>query len=340
LRTGRGLGAVALLLIAVMPVHAYAEVQKPPPTPVAIEVSARPIEWFLPRYHSKIRFGALEFRSGLVLTSPYADFGGLSALHLDASGEHFVSLSDRGHWFTGRIVYSGKTMTGLADVEAAPMLGSDGRPLAAKGWYDTESLAVDGSAYYVGIERTQRIVRFDFSQGGVTSRGEEIVVPPAVRKLPSNKGLESLVMVPKGLPLQGTLIAISERGLDASGNILGFLIGGLTPGQFTVRRRDDFDISDAALLPSGDLLLLERKFSWISGVGIRIRRIPLATLQPDAVIDGPDIFSADLSNDVDNMEGLAVHRTADGDVVLTLISDDNFSVLQRTLLLQFTLIQP
>ena len=57
-------------------------------------------------------------------------------------------------------------------------------------------------------------------------------MPPAVRKLPCNKGLEALVMVPKGLPLAGTLIAISERGLDADGNIIGFLIGGKTPGQF------------------------------------------------------------------------------------------------------------
>jgi hypothetical protein len=31
--------------------------------------------------------------------------------------------------------------------------------------------------------------------------------------------------------------------------------------------------------------------------------------------------------------------TAEGDTVLTLISDDNFSFLQRTLLLQFTLVE-
>jgi len=65
-------------------------------------------------------------------------------------------------------------------------------------------------------------------------------------------------MVPKGFALAGTLLAISERGLDAQGNILAFLVGGKTPGQFTVRRTDNFDISDAVLLPSGDLLLLER----------------------------------------------------------------------------------
>ena len=75
--------------------------------------------------------------------------------------------------------------------------------------------------------------------------------------MPYNKGLEALAYVPTDLPLAGTLIALSERGLDKSGNLLGFLIGGPAPGQFTVRRSADFDISDCALLPSGDLLVLE-----------------------------------------------------------------------------------
>ena len=38
------------------------------------------------------------------------------------------------------------------------------------------------------------------------------------------------------------------------------------------------------------------------------------------------------------MEGLGVHVSANGDTVLTLISDDNFSILQRTVLLQFKLV--
>jgi hypothetical protein len=41
------------------------------------------------------------------------------------------------------------------------------------------------------------------------------------------------------------------------------------------------------------------------------------------------------------MEGLAVHQTPAGEIVLTLISDDNFfPALQRTELLQFTLVGP
>jgi hypothetical protein len=306
--------------------------------PVSIEVNARSISSFDPRDHSHLRFGALQYRSGLVLTSSYRGFGGLSAIRmLDGRGERFIALSDKGTWFTGRVVYSGREMTGLADVEAAPILGPDGRPAAARGWYDPESIALDGDSAYVGIERVNQVLRFDFSRGFTRARGEVVALPLAARKLPYNKGLEALVFVPKGKPLAGTLIAIAERGLDAQGNLLGFLIGGPTPGQFSIRRSNNFDISDAVLLASGDLLVLERKFSWLSGVGIRIRRIALNSIAPGALVDGPSIFDADLGHEIDNMEGIDAHVSEDGDTVLTMVSDDNFSLLQRTLILQFSL---
>jgi hypothetical protein len=307
--------------------------------PVSIEVNARPIPSFDTRDRPRTRFGALEYRSGLILTSRFRGFGGLSGWRLDAKGERFISMSDKGTWFTGRTVYNGREITGLADVEAAPMLGADGRPITARGWYDSEAIALDGSLVYVGLERVNQILKFDFAKGGTRSRGEAIPVPPPMRKLPNNKGLESLVMVPKGLPLAGTLIAISERGLDSDGDIIGFLIGGPQPGDFSVRRSNNFDISDAVVLRDGDLLILERKFSWLAGVGIRIRRIALKSLQRGATVDGPSIFEADLGHEVDNMEGIDAHVTPEGDTVLTMISDDNFSMIQRTLLLQFTLME-
>jgi hypothetical protein len=172
----------------------------------------------------------------------------------------------------------------------------------------------------------------------VLARAEPIPVPPGVAKLPNNKGLEALEFVPKGQPLAGSLIAISERGLDPHGNIRGFLIGGPKPGEFSVKRSDDFDVSDCALLPSGDLLLLERRFTWWSGVAMRIRRVDQAALAPGATVDGATLIVADMAYQVDNMEGLSVHRDATGEIILTLVSDDNFSALQRTILLQFRLV--
>jgi len=306
--------------------------------PASIEVKARPIASFDPRDRSRLRFGSLEYRSGLVLTSSFSGFGGLSGIRLDARGERFIALSDKGSWFTGRILYSGRSIVGLDEVEAAPLLGPDGRPITARGWYDSESIAVDGPLVYVGLERVNQVLRFDFSKGFTRARGEVVPMPPAVKKLPNNKGLEALVFVPKGLPLAGTLIAMSERGLDRDGNLIAFLVGGPSPDQFSIRRTENFDISDAVLLPSGDLLVLERKFSLIAGVGIRIRRIPLATIVPGALVDGPAIFNADLGQEIDNMEGIDAHVTDQGDTVLTMVSDDNFSLIQRTLLLQFTLV--
>src|ERR1700753_4171588 len=73
--------------------------------PVSIDVNARPIASFDPRDRSHLRFGSLEWRSGLVLTSAFPGFGGLSGLRLDAKGERFISFSDKGTWFTGRLVY-------------------------------------------------------------------------------------------------------------------------------------------------------------------------------------------------------------------------------------------
>ena len=106
-----------------------------------------------------------------------------------------------------------------------------------------------------------------------------------------------------------------------------------------MKRSEEFDVSDATLLPSGELLLLERKFSWLGGIGIRIRRIALKQFAPGAVVDGPAIFSADLGHEIDNMEGIDAYVADTGETVLTLISDDNFSPIQRTLLLQFTLVE-
>jgi hypothetical protein len=343
--TAAGLSMLAMPEVARAQLATQAPPKHPAPdefsvnAPVSIEVNAGPLPSFDTRDHQHVRFGSLEYRSGLILTSRFRGFGGLSGLRLDAKGERFISISDKGSWFTGRIVYRGREMTGLDDVEAAPMLGPDGRPITARGWFDSESIALDGPFVYIGLERVNRVLRFDFSKGFTRSRGEEVPLPPAARKLPFNKGLEALVMVPKGLPLAGTLIAISERGLDRDGNLIAFLIGGPTPGQFSVRRTNNFDVSDAVLLPSGDLLVLERKFSWLAGIGIRIRRVALKSVTPGAMVDGPSIFDADLGHEIDNMEGIDAHVTPEGDTVLTMVSDDNFSMIQRTLLLQFRLVE-
>jgi len=185
-----------------------------------------------------------------------------------------------------------------------------------------------------------QIVRFNYGKEGLLARGRAIAVPPGMRSLPANKGIEALVFVPRGLPLAGALIAISERGLDKAGNITAFLIGGATPGAFAIKRSASYDVTDAAVLPGGDILLPERRFGWDIGLAVRLRRIALRDIKPGTLADGAVLFEADLGYEIDNMEGLSVHRAAGGEIVLTLVSDDNFSAVQRTLLLQFTLVEP
>ena len=174
----------ALLCAAVLAVagtsfvHAQGTVTRTVRAPVSIEIQAMPLESFDRRDKERRKFGDLLFRSGLVLKSSYSRFGGISAIRLDAKGEGFIAISDKADWFTGRITYRGKEMTGLQGVETAPMLGADGRPLTARGWYDSEGLAIDGTTLYVGIERANRLVRFDFRNGGIQSRAEEVAGTP------------------------------------------------------------------------------------------------------------------------------------------------------------------
>ena len=307
--------------------------------PVRISVDAKPIAAFHAGTPDQRRFGTLEFLGGLELTSSFPDFGGFSAIRVEPDGEHFVSLTDKGHWLTGRIVSERGRPIGIADATMAPMLGADGRTLASRGWYDTESLAEQDGWLYVGIERVNRIVRFDFARQGVLARAEVVAAPPGISRLPNNKGLEALAFAPRGGKLDGALMAFSERGLDPNGNLKAFLIGGASPGEFSVKRRDEFDISDCVTLPSGDVLLLERRFTWLSGIAMRLRRIAIADIAPGALIDGPVLLFADMGYQIDNMEGLSAHVGADGGTVLTMISDDNFSILQRTVLLQFRLVE-
>ena len=241
----------------------------------SIPVVATPIASFDNRNPTRVRFGALEFRGGLALTSSYQPFGGISALHVEPDGSHFLGLTDNGSWLRGRIVYDRGRPAGIADAEMAPILGPDGKALAARGWFDTESLADANGTLYVGIERVEKIVRFDYAKDGLAARGAPIEVPADFKTFKFNKSLECLAVPPPGSPLAGQLIAVTERSLDAQGNHRSYIFDGGKVARFSVKRSDDFDVSDCTILPPADLLLLERSFSFARGVAMRIRRIPL-----------------------------------------------------------------
>ncbi|QCI64616.1 esterase-like activity of phytase family protein [Phreatobacter stygius] len=326
--------AAAVLAAPALPVAATARPALPG-APVDITVRSFPINAFAPGQPTKTVFGRLEYLGGLELQSDHRGFGGISSIRTDATGQRLTAITDKGQWLTARIDMEGRKPAGLSQARMAAILGPNGRPLADTGNWDTEALWIEGGTAYVAVERTHRIFRFDtFGRDGLTARGVASPVPMGDRRLSGNRGIEALGVLPRPSPLAGTLIGISERGLNDQGDIRGFLFTP-TPREFFVKRTNEFDITDLAFLPNGDLLILERWFSVWRGLGVRIRRIDAANIRPGATLDGPIVMSADLSAQIDNMEGLAVHRDGNGDTILTLVSDNNFSFLQRTLLLQF-----
>jgi len=301
-----------------------------------VGISARPLAAFEPRRPDQRRFGGLQFRSGLVLSSGHPRFGGFSGLARLNGGRDLVSVTDRGYWLTAKVAYRDGKLSGLEDGEMAAILGNSGRPLARSGLFDTESLCIHEGTAFVGIERKHEIARFDWARDGVEARARPVPVPPEVKRLPRNRGLEALGVMPVG-PLKGALVAIAERSGKENEPTLGAILGGPQPGLFKLARHDGYDITDLAFLPSGDMLVLERWYQPLRGVGMRMRRIAGRDIRPGALLDGPRLIEADLGFEIDNMEGLSVHQEQ-GRTILTLISDDNFSFLQRTLLLEFELL--
>jgi hypothetical protein len=300
-----------------------------------ITVVSRPFRRFSALAGDRTRFGELEFVGGVELSSADSRFGGWSALWIGPEGR-LLSVSDHGSWLSARLVVEDGRPAGLTEALIAPILGPDRRPVSTTRRFDTESLAVVGGVAYIGVERVHEVLRFAIGQDGLGAAGQVVPGPPGMKLLPSNKSLESVGVVPAG-PLTGRLIAIAERSDPGDDTpTRGFVLtGGFA--EFAVARNDGYDISDLAFLPGGDMLLLERRFSLFTGIRMRIRRIAIGSIRPGALLDGPVLIEAGVTTAIDNMEGLAVHRGPGGETLLTMISDDNFSALQKTVLLQFRL---
>jgi hypothetical protein len=304
--------------------------------PTAIAVRATAIDRFSVADPDRRRFGALTFRSGLILASDVGGFGGLSGLSRTADGRRIVAIADNSQWLTAQVETSDGHLSGLSQAVLAPILGSDGGPLRRTRYYDTEGLTISGGTAWVSVERNHAVMRFDWARGGVRSRGQLVALPPEARALPGNSGLEALGVAPPRTPIAGALVAIAERATGGDEPTLGFILAGPRAGVFEVSRSGGYDVTDLAFLPGGDLLLLERRFSLFGGLSARLRRIRADAIRAGALVDGPVMFETEPSQQVDNMEGIAVHED-NGETVVTLVSDDNFRSFQRTLLLEFAL---
>jgi hypothetical protein len=311
--------------------------------PSTVEIVATPLASFNRFGATQTRFGKLEFRSGLVLTSPQSrNFGGWSGLVIDPDGRTFASVSDSGVWMTGTLDYANGHLSGISGARIGPLLALDGNTLKRNRDRDAEALAVvSGSvrsgSMIVSFEQNSRLVRYDLTSDGFSPARSMLEKPRAASGMRRNNGFEAMTVM-KGGAYTGDAIALSERYYDKSRNHTGWIWTAQGPEVFHLTNIGDFDITDIASLEDGTLFVLERRFRWLEGVKMRIRRINAVDLQPGKTLDGDVLLDANLEYQIDNMEGLAVTRGPSGETILTLISDDNFNhFLQRTLLLQFAL---
>lgn len=335
-------GGASSLVLAADAIAQEKEGPDPPAEAHAIQVTASPIASFQ-RLGSGKRFGKLEFRGGLVLKSEEKAFGGWSGLVVEPDGRRLLAISDEGSWLTATLAYESGAPAGLKDARIGPIRGQGNRPLNRKRDLDAEAVTLaEGNlskgTVLIGFERNHRIGRFPIANGTLLPPTGYVKLPPEAKRMRSNKGLEAVTIMAGGA-YKGSIVAISERFPDNPGQHTGWIWVKGEPRQIGFADIGGFEVTDAASLADGTLLVLERRFRWTEGVKMRIRRFAPETVKPAQTMEGEILIEADLSYEIDNMEGLAVHRAANGDTVLTLISDDNFnSFLQRTILLQFTLL--
>lgn len=280
-----------------------------------------------PAHPGQRRVGDLIFLAAWELGSGNEDFGGISALAALPDGR-FVGVSD-----AGTLIGFGLTSDDRTDRPfIAPLPDSQGPDKSFKD-RDSEGIAYDpGSGqFWVSYEARHAIRRFSRSFARMTG----------VRKLsgryqwPANKGFEALIRLP-----DGRFVAISENLEDGMHEGLLFsgdpVEAGTTVSGFDYRPPGGYRVTDGTMLPDGRLLVLNRKISFPKGFAAKLAIVDVSIIQPAASVSGDVIATLAAPLLVDNMEGISVTREGT-DIIIWLISDNNFNIWQRTLLMKFRL---
>jgi hypothetical protein len=298
--------------------------------PVAVRATPVPLNASDP---SQRVVGRLEYRGGLHLTSDHPRFGGISSIRVLPDGERLAAVTDEGSWLSARLVQREGRLEGVADVEMGPLLGPDGRPPEGKDARDAESLALrpDGT-FVVGFEREHRLLLYPAGTGRPDGVPVVVPPPPGLEQAPFNGGIEALVSLPSGL------LALTEYWIEKD-HVVGWTGGPDRWRRLGLRFEGALRPSDAAPLPSGEVLVLERAYNPERGVtSVRVREIRRGRGGPGAVLGGRLVATFAPPLTLDNYEGIAAVRDKSGEVRVTLVSDDNFNpAQQRTLLLMFAL---
>lgn len=263
--------------------------------------------------------GAFRYAGGFAVTSPDTSrLHGLSDLDITADGR-MTAISDDGDIVTGRIVLDPSVrLTGLTQVTLEPLKDPAGKPLGGdKTRSDAEGLAIfPNGDRMVSFERDHRIWLYPARSGA-----PRVVSSPAA-PFPDNDGMEALALDPEAGP-DAYLVGRE----DTRETWICRLSGGCTPG---IRPGDDSmgRLVAARPLPGGRWVFLLRDFSVTAGATIRI-------LIADRSGRTLDLHTIARPATVDNFEGISALPRPNGSVRFYLISDDNFSPAQRTLMLAF-----
>jgi hypothetical protein len=285
----------------------------------------------------------LEPLGGLVLDDAALGFGGLSGLHLSADLQ-VTAVSDLARWMTARLALreDGRP-AGLEGLRTGPLRDGAGRPLPRGYSGDSEALArLPDGTWLVGFERWHRIRAYRSLDGP----GAYVEAPRGLERAPFNGGVESLAVLADGrwllvAELFAVPAAAAAAAAAAGARPLRQAWLGRPGGWATLAYRpaEGMDPVDAAPLPDGGALVLERGFSVLGGFAGRVVRLTPTALdraRDGTVLEGEELLRLDPPLPSDNFEGIAAARVG-GRALVAIVSDDNENPLQRTLLLLFAL---
>ena len=270
---------------------------------------------------------------GLVLNTPEWGFGGFSGLHL-APDLTVTAISDLAHWWRAPLLLREGRLAGLGEIRHGALRDALGNPLRRGTPGDAESLArLPNGDWLVGFERRHRILRYRDLNGP----GQPFDAPAELLSAPGNGGLEGLTLL-----ADGRLLALAEQLPGAAPESRSAWLGTLRGASVTWRATSyipapGLEPTDAAALPDGGALVLERRFTLFGGFSARLARISAATLRGDAPLTAETWLDLPPDAPAENWEGVAVTRHA-GRTLVALVSDDNQSPLQQSLLLLYALV--
>lgn len=250
-------------------------------------------------------------------------FGGYSAL-LALDGNRLEAFSDRGGRFT--FLEPDKSPEGAHSAKRS-IAEQPVEPRFQIELFDIEAATRDPATgrYWLAFESTHAFQRYSAGHEG---QGVRLIDQEV--EWPGNAGAEAMVRL-----RDGRFLVINESGEEALLYPGDPLDGAMAqPIPFTPPP-GDFSVTDVAELPDGRLMLLLRRV--VRAVPPFEARIAIADWpgEADAPVLAPQIV-LDLSAVAppDNYEGLALRKRADGAVDVWVISDDNLSVMQRTLVVK------